>query len=109
MEGLYICQNAFLTHETTTEWLLSLRMIPDLQRSDPSIETKTREEVTAITAFIRERLHEKQIAGSRAKQWAEGTLLPDISAGGEEKAKSVYGTNVPNLQALNQKHDPECM
>ncbi len=36
-------------------------MMPDLQWDDPSLDAKMREEVTAITAFVRERLQEKKI------------------------------------------------
>lgn len=86
-------------------------IMPDLQWDDPSLDAKMREEVTAITAYVREKLQERKIP---AEVQGDGqrdvtAIYPNISAGGEEKAKSVFGSNLPKLQMLKQKYDPECM
>ena len=86
-------------------------IMPDLQWNDPSLDAKMREEVTAITAFAREKLQEKKIPSEIQNDGQRDVtaIYPNISAGGEEKAKSVFGSNLPKLQALKQKYDPECM
>ncbi len=86
-------------------------ILPDLQWNDPTLDAKMREEVTAMTAFVREKLQEKKVA---AEVHDDGkpdvmAIYPNISVGGEEKAKSVFGPNLPRLQVLKQKYDPEIM
>ena len=86
-------------------------LMPDLQWNNPSLDAKMREEVTAITAFVREKLQEKKVT---AEVQGDGqrdvtAIYPNISAGGEEKAKSVFGSNLPRLQALKHKYDPDSM
>ena len=86
-------------------------MIPDLQWDDPSMDLKMREEVTSITAYIREQSQQKKVATKIQDDGQRDVtaIYPNISAGGEEKAKSVFGSNLPKLQALKQKYDPEFM
>ena len=86
-------------------------MMPDLQWDDPSLDAKMRQEVTSITAYVREKLQEKRIAAEVQDDGQRDmtAIYPNISAGGEEKAKSVYGSNLPRLQVLKQEYDPECM
>ncbi|GES63905.1 hypothetical protein ATETN484_0009059200 [Aspergillus terreus] len=81
-------------------------MIPDLQWDDPAMDSTMRMEVTSITAHIRERVREAK--GGHVNGPRDATAIyPNISAGGEEKAKSVFGPNLPRLQVLKRKYDPD--
>ena len=70
-----------------------------------------REEVTGITAYVREQLQQKKVPAEIQDDGQRDitAIYPNISAGGEEKAKSVFGPNLPRLQALKQKYDSEVM
>jgi hypothetical protein len=65
-----------------------------------------RSEVTGITRHVRERVREQK-GGNLNGPRDETAIYPNISAGGEEKAKSVFGPNLPRLQALKKKYDPD--
>lgn len=81
-------------------------IIPDLQWDDPSMDATMRKEVTGITAHIRGKLQKRRdsVAGAPGDVTA---IYPNISAGGEEKAKSVFGSNLPRLQQIKARYDPE--
>ena len=86
-------------------------MIPDLQWDDPSLDGQMREEVTAITAYVREQLQQKKIVAEVQEDGQRDVtaIYPNISARGEEKAKSVFGSNLPKLEQLKRRYDPELM
>lgn len=79
-------------------------MIPDLQWDDPALDATMRREVTSITGFIHERMKARKVQSSEHRDVA--AIYPNISAGGEEKAKCVFGPNLPRLQQLKEKYDP---
>lgn len=82
-------------------------IIPDLQWDDPALDTTMRKEVTNITAYIREEMQKKQIKTPGHRDVT--AIYPNISAGGEEKAKSVFGPNLSRLQVLKKQYDPDFM
>lgn len=80
-------------------------MLPDLQWDDPSLDATMRREVTSITGYIREQMQARNVQAPGDRDVT--AIYPNISAGGEEKAKSVFGPNLPRLQQLKRKYDPD--
>lgn len=81
-------------------------IIPDLQWDDASMDAIMRAEVIAITAHIREQVRVRKNLDSSGPRDATA-IYPNISAGGEEKAKSVFGPNLPRLRELKKAVDPD--
>ena len=81
-------------------------LFPDLRWDDPALDTVLRQEASAITTYIREKLKEKQIA---VNVQDDGTdfYYTNIGLGkGEERISSVFGDNLPRLKELKRKYDP---
>ncbi|KAL4940985.1 hypothetical protein BDV06DRAFT_223587 [Aspergillus oleicola] len=82
-------------------------MIPDLQWDDPAMDPTMRSEVTGITAYIREKVKERKGPLVKGGPRDATAIYPNISAGGEEKAKSVFGPNLGRLREIKKQVDPD--
>lgn len=82
-------------------------VVPNLRWQDPKLDQTMRSEASALTAYIREKVREAGIkAGVQTDGQRDVTAIYANVSGGAEKSKSVYGSNLPRLQALKKKYDP---
>ena len=84
--------------------------LPEIWWSKPERDAEMRSEVSAVTAWVREKLAEakvKSIVQDDAQRDVTA-IYPNVSSG-VEKSKSVFGSNLGRLQQIKKKYDPDLM
>lgn len=85
-------------------------VVPSFLWQDPKLDQTMRSEASALTTYIREKLREAGVkAGVQADGQRDVTAIYANVSGGAEKSKSVFGSNLPRLQALKKRYDPNLM